>query len=85
MVLGHVKWFDNRKGFGFVRTDGIDEDIFVHYSNITQDGFKCLQDGEPVEFELSNGDKGYHALNVRRILEPRATQLPSTEPQTVPG
>lgn len=83
MVLGHVKWFDNRKGFGFVRTDGVDEDIFIHYSNIAQDGFKCLQDGEPVEFELSDGDKGYHALNVRRILEPSSQTLPSTEPETV--
>ncbi len=83
MVLGHVKWFDNRKGFGFVRTDGVDEDIFIHYSNIEQDGFKCLQDGEPVEFELENGNKGYHALNVRRILEAPRNALPVHEDDVV--
>ena len=67
MVLGQVKWFDNRKGFGFLRCDECcDEDIFVHYSNIIEEGFKCLQDGEAVEFDLINGDKGYHALNVRK-------------------
>lgn len=73
MVRGHVKWFDNRKGFGFVRTDGLDEDIFCHYSNIAQDGFKCLQDGEAVEFDLEAGEKGHHALNVRRVSEPAPT------------
>jgi len=66
MVLGSVKWFDNRKGFGFLRTPGCDEDIFIHYSNIVEDGFKCLHDGDPVEFELVQGDKGFHALNVRK-------------------
>lgn len=70
MVLGSVKWFDNRKGFGFLRTEGCDEDIFIHYSNIVEEGFKCLHDGEPVEFELQHGEKGYHALNVRKQREP---------------
>ena len=84
MVLGHVKWFDNRKGFGFVRTDGVDEDIFIHYSNIEQEGFKCLQDGEPVEFELKDGGKGFHACNVRRIIEPSQASLPKAEENPVP-
>ena len=78
MVLGQVKWFDNRKGFGFLRCDECcDEDIFIHYSNIIEEGFKCLQDGEAVEFDLVNGDKGYHALNVRKT----ATPIPSPTPE----
>jgi len=68
MVKGTVKWFDNRKGFGFLRCDELcDEDIFVHYSNIEGNGFKCLHDGEEVEFELSQGEKGYHALGVQKF------------------
>jgi CspA family cold shock protein len=65
-VFGHVKWFDNRKGFGFLRCDACDEDIFIHYSNIEGDGFKALEDGEPVRFELIRGDKGWHAQGVAR-------------------
>jgi len=65
-VTGTVKWFDNRKGFGFLLTDGIEEDIFVHYSQIMCEGFKCLHDGEKVEFELVKSDKGYHAHEGRK-------------------
>lgn len=67
---GSVKWFNNAKGYGFIRVDGVDEDIFVHYSSILEDGFKTLQEDEVVEFELNRGPKGLHAVNVERTTEP---------------
>ncbi len=66
ILLGHVKWFDNRKGFGFVRSEQEDEDIFIHYSNIEGDGFKALNDGDAVEFEFEVGPKGLHAKKLKR-------------------
>ena len=68
MATGSVKWFNNAKGFGFI-TQGGEEDIFVHYSPIQQEGFKPLKQGEVVEFELRRGPKGLHAANVVRINE----------------
>jgi len=66
MATGQVKWFDNRKGWGFItQADG--QDVFVHYRNITGDGFKTLKDGQAVEFDVVQGDKGLHAENVRTI------------------
>jgi len=65
MAQGRVKWFDNRKGYGFIQQDS-GEDVFVHYRNIVGDGFKTLEDGDVVEFEIAHGDKGMYALNVRR-------------------
>lgn len=66
MPTGNVKWFDVKKGFGFiVGPEG--QDVFVHFSSITGDGFKTLKDGEPVEYELQEGEKGWHARNVRRV------------------
>lgn len=66
MAKGSVKWFNNAKGFGFITQGELEEDIFVHYSQINGDGFKTLKQGEVVEFELKSGDKGYHAVNVVR-------------------
>src|SRR5687768_10731348 len=69
MPTGNVKWFDVKKGFGFiVGPDG--QDVFVHFSSIGGAGFKTLKDGEPVEYELNQGEKGFHARDVRR-LNPR--------------
>jgi cold shock protein len=65
MAQGRVKWFDNRKGYGFIQQD-TGEDVFVHYRNITGEGFKTLEDGDLVEFEIAQGEKGMYALNVRR-------------------
>jgi cold shock protein len=65
-VQGTVKWFNNSKGFGFIgREDG--PDVFVHYSAITGDGYRTLQEGDPVEFEIVQGPKGPQAANVTKI------------------
>ena len=64
MVVGKVKWFNNAKGFGFIREEGKDEDIFAHFSTITMDGYKTLKAGQEVEFDLSEGPKGLHATNI---------------------
>ena len=66
MATGTVKWFDSKKGFGFIVGKDGGADIFVHYSSIEGDGFKSLRDGEEVEYELADSDKGPQARNVRR-------------------
>lgn len=65
MAFGTVKWFDVKKGFGFIlNPEG--QDVFVHYSSIEGDGFRSLKDGERVEYEQLAGNKGLHALHVKR-------------------
>jgi CspA family cold shock protein len=66
MTNGSVKWFNNAKGYGFINMEGTDEDIFVHYSQIIEEGFKTLQADEEVQFELHRGPKGLHASKVER-------------------
>lgn len=61
--VGIVKWFHNGKGYGFITRDG-GEDVFVHYSEIQDDGFKKLTEGQKVEFTVEEGDKGLHAVAV---------------------
>jgi CspA family cold shock protein len=64
-VQGTVKWFNNSKGYGFIgRDDG--PDVFVHYSAITGDGYRTLQEGDPVEFEIVQGPKGPQAAEVKK-------------------
>lgn len=63
---GTVKWFNDRKGFGFIKLDN-GQDVFVHYSALPGDGFKTLKEGEPVEFEIVQGAKGPQAANVIRL------------------
>lgn len=64
-LKGTVKWFNNAKGYGFIgRDDGAD--VFVHYSAITTDGYKSLQEGDTVEFEITQGPKGPQASNVNK-------------------
>jgi CspA family cold shock protein len=66
MPTGTVKFFNAEKGFGFISQDG-GEDVFVHFSNIAGDGYKTLEDGQAVEFEVGPGRKGPEALNVRPV------------------
>ena len=68
-LAGNVKWFDAKKGFGFI-VGPAGEDVFVHFSSIESDGFRLLKDGEPVEYELVDGDKGKSARAVRRASLP---------------
>ena len=63
MAMGKVKWFNNTKGFGFITSEE-GADAFVHYSDIDGDGFKTLEEGQEVEFEMTQGPKGAKALNV---------------------
>ena len=66
MASGKVKWFDNRRGFGFIAQDtGLD--VFVHHSSIVGDGFKILNEGDAVSFEVVNCIKGLKAQNVQRV------------------
>jgi cold shock protein len=66
MEKGTVKWFNSAKGFGFIQRES-GEDVFVHYRSITGNGYKNLEDGDKVEFEVEQGQKGLQATNVRKI------------------
>jgi len=66
MAEGTVKWFNDRKGFGFIEREG-DEDVFVHHSAINGSGFKTLAEGDQVTFEVEEGTKGPAAKNVTKI------------------
>ena len=66
MAQGRVKWFNDAKGFGFIEQEG-GEDVFVHYTAISQDGFKSLSEGQLVEFEVKQGPKGLQAQNVMLV------------------
>ena len=64
-MQGTVKWFNDAKGYGFISQD-TGEDVFVHYSSIEMDGFRTLNKGDRVLFEVERGDKGLHAVTVKR-------------------
>jgi cold shock protein len=66
LAEGTVKWFSNEKGYGFIEREGGD-DVFVHFSAITMDGYKSLTEGQRVSFEVVQGDKGAQAANVQAI------------------
>ena len=67
MVKGKVKWFNGSKGYGFITRDDGEADVFVHFSAISGDGYKSLEEGNAVEFEVTQGQKGPQAVNVKLI------------------
>jgi len=68
MHAGKVKWFNDKKGFGFIEPDGGGEDIFVHHTSIMSDGFRTLAEGQNVQFEVIRGPKGMQATNVQKAV-----------------
>lgn len=74
-TLGKVKWFDPKKGYGFI-VGPEEQDVFVHYSHIGGDGFRSLKDGEDVQYELIEGDKGWQA---REVLRAESLEEPSVQ------
>ena len=64
---GTVKWFNDRKGYGFIQREN-GKDVFVHFSNITGDGFKSLQEGDQVSFEVTESERGPQAVNVSKQM-----------------
>lgn len=66
-VRGKVKWFDEDKGFGFIEREDGGEDAFLHFSALRQSGFKTIEEGERVEFDVEQGPKGPKATNVDRV------------------
>ncbi|MEO8490568.1 cold shock domain-containing protein CspD [Pseudomonas sp.] len=64
MASGAVKWFNNAKGYGFINEDGKDEDLFAHFSQIQMEGYKTLKASQPVCFDIIQGPKGKHAVNI---------------------
>ena len=79
MAKGTVKWFDPKKGFGFVLNDS-GEDVFVHYTSIDGDGFRCLRNGQVVEYEQFDSGKGLQGKNVQIMETPAA--LPETKQES---
>ncbi len=64
MNKGTVKWFNSQKGYGFITNAETNEDVFVHFSGIAAEGFKTLEEGQSVTFEITQGEKGAQAINV---------------------
>ena len=67
MPIGRVKWFNDQKGYGFITPEDGGKDLFVHHSNIVAEGFKSLREDQQVEYEVTEGQKGPQAINVRAI------------------
>lgn len=80
MASGKVKWFNNAKGYGFINEEGKTEDLFAHYSAIQMDGYKTLKAGQAVTFDIIQGPKGLHAVNISNAAATPETRAsaPST-------
>lgn len=81
MSTGHVKWFNNAKGFGFILPDDGGDDLFAHYSAIGMEGYKTLKAGQLVSFEAVEGPKGLHAANIKPLTENSDSQQQDSESQ----
>jgi CspA family cold shock protein len=79
MLSGKVKWFNNAKGYGFILADGRDEDLFAHYSAIQMEGYKTLKAGQPVRFEIVQGPKGLHAVNISAATQDAPVAVPQAQ------
>ncbi|MGF6201913.1 cold shock domain-containing protein CspD [Pseudomonas laurylsulfatiphila] len=82
MAVGKVKWFNNAKGYGFINEEGKTEDLFAHYSTIKMEGYKTLKAGQAVVFDIIQGPKGLHAVNIGAPADTAITSS-TTVPQTV--
>ncbi|MBF8644186.1 MULTISPECIES: cold shock domain-containing protein CspD [Pseudomonas] len=78
MASGKVKWFNNAKGYGFINEEGKTDDLFAHYSAIQMDGYKTLKAGQVVSFDIVQGPKGLHAVNISSATAAAATRAPQT-------
>lgn len=78
-INGKVKWFNNAKGYGFINEDGKTDDLFAHYSAIQMEGYKTLKAGQPVSFEIIQGPKGLHAVNIGAAIETGAIDISQPE------
>ena len=67
MAIGRVKWFNNAKGYGFVLLEEGGDDLFAHFSSIQMEGYKTLKAGQHIEFDIDEGPKGLHAINIRTV------------------
>src|SRR3712207_3917540 len=74
MLRGTVKWFDGEKGYGFIRSDDGGEDVFVHHTGIAGSGFKSLDEGEKVTYEIAQGSRGPQAQNVSRLVDEQGSE-----------
>ncbi|TQV87653.1 cold shock domain-containing protein CspD [Aliikangiella coralliicola] len=79
MATGTVKWFNNAKGYGFIRPDNGGDDIFAHYSTIDMDGYKSLKAGQEVTFETCEGPKGLHAQAISTVAQDGTTLIEPKE------
>ena len=83
MATGSVKWFNNAKGYGFVRPDTGGDDLFVHYSYIRMEGYKSLKTGQFVQFDIQASGNGFHAINLQTLNEAGDIMPASTEELSV--
>ena len=82
MASGRVKWFDSKKGFGFIEAAELEKDVFVHHSGIAGDGYHHLKEGDQVEFDLEETEKGPQAVNVRVTEEPAQSDSSASDAES---
>lgn len=83
MASGKVKWFNNAKGYGFINEEGKTDDLFAHYSAIQMDGYKTLKAGQAVTFDIVQGPKGLHAVNISGVGVTTSHGVQTTTQNTV--